>query len=104
MGYFSTHHDARAVRLRRDDVAELLSRYPRVSGEEAEQILAFLRKGRHLDVGLLTANDLLRPKLDAFMGDHKSHFAVKWTECAAVIAGIITFLVFLWLAWEAFSS
>ncbi|MFL6776251.1 MAG: hypothetical protein ACJ8FN_07620 [Sphingomicrobium sp.] len=104
MGYLSTHEEIRAARLNSEEVADLLSRYPRVSDNEAGQILAFLRRGRHLDVGLLTSNDRLRPKLDAFMHDHKSHFRLKWSEGVAVSAGIVTLLLFLFLAWEVFAS
>ena len=103
MGYLSTHEEIRALRLDREQVADLLSRYPQVSDQEAHQILNFLRTGRHLDVGLLTSNDRLRPKLDAFVEDHKAHFRVKWTEGAAVLGGIIAVFVIFWLLWEAFA-
>lgn len=103
MGYLSTHEEIRAVRLDREQVADLLSRYPQVSGEEARQILNFLRRGRHLDVGLLTSSDRLRPNLDAFVKDHQAHFRVKWSEGAAVLGGIFAVFVIFWLLWEAFA-
>lgn len=84
-------------------MAELLSRYPRVSDQEAREIAIFLRKGRHLDVGMLTSNDRLRPKLDAFIEDHKTHFRVKWGEGAAVVAGIGALILIFWLISEAFA-
>jgi len=104
MGYPSTHDRTRALPLDREQVAELLSRYPHVSDRESHQILTFLREGRHLDVGLLTSNDRLRSKLDVFMNDHKKHFRVTWSEGARAIAGIIAMLLVLWLAWEVISS
>ena len=103
MSYLSTHDGIRAVRLDREQVADLISRYPRVSDQEARQILTFLRTGRHLDVGLLTSNDQLRPKLDAFVKDHKAHFQLNWGEAAAVVCGMVALLVFFWLIWEAFA-
>ena len=52
---------------------------------------------------LLTSNDRLRPKLDAFFKDHKAHFRLKWIEGAAAVSGIAALLAIFWLVWEAFS-
>ena len=87
--------------LSREDVAELLIRYPRVSGDEARLILTFLRKGRHLDVGMLTGDDRLKPHLDRFTADHARHFRLGVGEAATVVAAIAGFLVICWLVWEA---
>jgi hypothetical protein len=103
MNYPAMHEEVRALRADRERVSDLLSRYPRVSSEEAGEILTFLRTGRHLDVGLLTSNVALKPKLDAFMEDHKSHFRVKWGEGTLVVAGIAAFIAILWLVLEAFA-
>jgi len=103
MAYQSTHEEVRAWRSNREHVAGLLARYPQVSGEEQRDILSFLRTGRHLDVGLLTSNERLRPQLDAFMADHQRHFRIKWGEGAAVVGGIVALLLMLWLVWEALS-
>ena len=84
----------------RERIADLLSRYPRVSGNEVGEILAFMRTGPHLEIGLLTSNQRLKPNLDSFMADHKSHFRVKWSEGAAVIGGIAALLATLWFLWE----
>lgn len=102
MNYPAMHEEVRALRADRERVADLLSRYPRVTGDESAEILGFLRTGRHLDVGLLTSNEALKPKLDAFMEDHKSHFQVKWGEGALVVAAIAALIVIFWLVWEAF--
>jgi hypothetical protein len=102
MNYQVTREEVRALRSDRERITDLLDRYPRVSEEEVLEILTFLRTARHLDVGLLTNNDRIRPKLDGFMEDHKSHFRVKFGEGAAVIGAIIGFLVIVWLIWEAF--
>lgn len=88
-------------RLTRDQAVELLHRYPRVSDVEAKQILAFLRNGRQLDVGMITADEQLKPQLDVFMEDHASHFRVGLFEGAGVIAAIIGFLLLCGLLWEA---
>jgi len=103
MTYVSSKQGSAAVQLQPHEVADLLSRYPSVSGEEERQILTFLRRGRHLDVGLLTSNERLRPKLDAFFEDHKAHFKLKWAEGAAAVGVIGALMAILWLVWEAFA-
>jgi hypothetical protein len=86
--------------ITRERVAALLGRYPDVSKDENRAILDFMKAGRHLDIGLLTSNESLRPKLDAFMEDHKKHFRVSFGEAAAVIAMIAAFVLVVWLSWE----
>jgi hypothetical protein len=102
MNYPAMHEEVRALRADRERVADLLSRYPKITEDESAEVLTFLRTGRHLDVGLLTSDERLKPNLDAFMEDHKSHFQVKWTEAALVIAGIAALIAIFWLVWEAF--
>jgi hypothetical protein len=81
----------------RERVSRLLFHYPRVSDQQSREILDFLRSARHLDLGLLTTNEQIRPQLDAFMADHKRHFRLKWTEGLAVVGGIALLLATLWL-------
>jgi hypothetical protein len=90
-------------RSSRDRVANLVRRYPRVTRDEAKEIVRFMRKGRHLDVGLLTADDTIRPQLDAFMKDHRSRFALKWSEATVLFSGIAALFGMLWLVRELFS-
>ena len=89
------------IRLSRDEVADLLFRYPHVSDSEAKLILGFLRKGRHLDVGMLTADAALKPHLDRFMADHARHFRLGLGEGTAVVAAIAGFLLFCLIIFEA---
>jgi len=84
----------------RERVAALLGRYPDISKSENREILEFMKTGRHLDIGLLTSNDKLRPNLDAFMDHYKKHFRIGFGEAAAVVAMIAAFLVACWLFWE----
>lgn len=97
----TTREQVRALRFDRERIAGLIGRYPTISADETNEVLSFLRNGRHLDVGLLTSNDRLRPKLDAFMEEHKSHFRLSVLESFAVLAAIGAFLYGLWLASEA---
>jgi len=101
MNAFSPTEHANAPVLTREAAAELISRYPDVSNAEGKAILKFLRHGRHLDVGVLTADPKLKPQLDLFMEQHASHFRVGFGEASALIAGILGFLIVCWLIWEA---
>lgn len=104
MNFQATHpEEARALRSERNRISDLLSRYPRLSSAESGEVITFLRTARHLDVGLLTSDEKLRPKLDAFMEEHRAHFRVTWTEAVRVIATMIAILAILWLVWEAFA-
>lgn len=86
--------------ITRERVAALLGRYPDVSKDENRAILEFMKNGRHLEIGLLTSNESLRPRLDAFMEDHKKHFRVSFGEAAEIVAMIAVFLLAAWLFWE----
>jgi hypothetical protein len=87
----TTAMKVRALRRTRAQIAAMLSRYPNVSPEESDAIVEFLRKGRHIDVGMLTADETLKPNVDAFMNDHKAELGVKLWEAAALIGGIAAF-------------
>lgn len=92
---------SRATVPTRDEAGELLARYPRIPDAETRRIVAFLRKGRHLDVGLLSADQRLKPQLDSFTADHASELRVGIGEGSAVVAAIVGFLAVCWLIWEA---
>ncbi|HVU30794.1 MAG TPA: hypothetical protein VHE36_10375 [Sphingomicrobium sp.] len=87
--------------LTREEAADLLRRYPDVSQDETKLIITFLRKGRHLDVGMLTADEDLKPYVEAFMADHKKELRVGFVEGTAVVAAIAAFFAMCWLLWEA---
>jgi hypothetical protein len=101
MNAHTSREEARAIRLDRQEAADLIARYPHVSESEAKLILTFLRNGRHLDVGMVTADESLKPQLDSFMADHAKHLRVGFGEGAAVVAAISGFLLVCWLIWEA---
>lgn len=100
MNVRTSHEEIKALRTTRNRAAALLTRYPRLSGDETREVLDYLKGARHLDVGLLSADDAVRPRLDAFMDDHKKHFSVSFGEATWVIAAIIGFLAVSWLLWE----
>jgi hypothetical protein len=92
------------LRSTRERVSELLARYPRVTAEEASEILLFVRSGQQLDIGLLSSNDRLRPNLEHFIRDNERHFRFKWREGAAVAGGILVMLITAWLIWAALAE
>jgi len=96
----TSHEEVKAMRMTRDRAASLLTRYPRLSNAETVEVLDFLKTARHLDVGLLSADDAVRPRLEAFMDDHKKHLSVGIGEASWVIAGILGLLALCWLLWE----
>jgi hypothetical protein len=100
MNAHTTTEEVRALRLTRQQAADLLYRYPNVSDAEAKLILSFLRTGRHLDIGMLTADERLKPHLDRFTADHAKHFRIGFGEATAVIAMMAGFLLICWLVWE----
>jgi len=101
MNYPATRDVVRAIRHDRKRIADLLGDYPELSAAETQEILAFIRTGSHLDVGLLTSNEQIRPKLDAFMHDHKAHFELGWGEMFKLVAALAAVLLALGFAWEA---
>jgi hypothetical protein len=98
--YTSHIEEARAVRSTRDRVANLLKRYPQVSDNGRKEILQFLKEARHLEIGLLTANDDVRPQLDAFMEDHKRHFRLDAFDVLRAVALVGAIVMVCWLVWE----
>jgi len=101
--YPSQIEEVRAARSTRDRVAGLISRYPQVSEKDRKEILEFLKEARHLEIGLLTSNDNVRPQLDAFMEDHKRHFRLGVLDLVRLLALIGAIVMVCWLVWEAFS-
>ncbi|MCL6699246.1 hypothetical protein LZ496_10695 [Sphingomonas sp. NSE70-1] len=95
------HESAGARRLDLERASELLARYPDVSGKEAREILTILRDGRYLDVGIITSNPQLKPRLDAFVADHWDKFQARSGQ-AETIAGLIVLLLFVaWAIWAS---
>jgi len=95
---YAPNLNLRAVPSTRDRVAALLGRYPNVSDKHRKEILAFMKEGRHLDIGLLTVDETVRRQLDAFMNDHKRHFqlngldilrALGVTAAVMIVCGLI---------------
>jgi hypothetical protein len=95
----TNHEQIRALGTTAARAAALLTRYPRVSKDESREIMTFLKTARHLDVGRLSSDASIRPRLDAFMEDHKKHLGVTVGEAIWTIGLIAAFLVVCWLLW-----
>ena len=83
----------------RAHVGDLLRRYPGISAGEAAEIIRFIKKGPVMEVGLLTADEELRPQLQRFRSDHASEFSLGIKEYAIIlliVAGAIGLCFFLW--------
>ena len=80
-------------------VSDLLERYPDITEPERAEIIRFLKKAPALDVGLLSANETIRPQLTQFKLDHEKEVGVGLVglAMAAVIVLILAlFTYFLW--------
>jgi plasmid stability protein len=84
-------------------VTALLARYPRVSRDEAREILTFLRTGRYRDVGALASDRGLGRNLDEFLKDHWPQFHLHSDHGGAVMGGVAFVLLLAGLAWAALS-
>jgi hypothetical protein len=58
----------------RERAEELLSTYPDTTAEETAEIVRFLAKGMHLDVGLISARDEFKDKVAAIRAAHPDAF------------------------------
>jgi hypothetical protein len=81
----------------KDRIEALLLRYPEIDQAEEEEILRFLKKGSHLDVGLLCARDRVKPKVEAFRRAHAKRFALGLKDVLLFLA--IAAAPILGMAW-----
>ena len=72
-------------RAQRARAEELLRLYPNTTEEETAEILIFLTKGRHFDVGMATGNEEFREKVEAFREAHKQHFRLPPAQVIGVL-------------------
>jgi hypothetical protein len=69
---------------------ELLRRYPDTTDEETAEILSFLKKGKFLEVGLVSGSDEFRDKVAELRKKHDQHFRLKPRE---LIVGLVVAMV-----------
>jgi hypothetical protein len=71
---------APAARTPAERAEDIFRRYPAISAEEANEALTFLRKGRHIDVGLVTGNSELRDNIAAFRAEHSGALTLRLAD------------------------
>ena len=96
-----TNHTRPAERDRIDRIEGLLRRYPALTDDELHEVLAFLRRGSVLEVGLLTGRDDIRSQLDRFRADHKRALSIGVRELAVIAIIVVALLAVAALLWDA---
>jgi hypothetical protein len=65
---------------------QLLDRYPNLSEQELAELINLFGRLPILEYGLLTADDRLSPKVEAFHRDHGRQVRTSLASVAAVVA------------------
>lgn len=87
-------------RTQREQVEDLLTRYPDITPDEVAEIIRFIKKGLPLEVGLMTASERLRPQLLRFRHDHPSEFSLGAREYVATLLVLVAFIGLCFLLWD----
>lgn len=83
---------------RRAHIEELLRVYPHTSEAETAEILAFLRYGKHMDVGLVSASEEFEQKVALIRRENQALFRVSPVEGAAfALLIILPLAAIIWL-------
>lgn len=80
-----------------DRVAGLLSRYPNLTPLEVREIIHFLRRGPHLDIGLLSGRDEVKPALAAFREDHARALGLDRRDYMIAFLIVLAILLVCWM-------
>lgn len=80
---------------RRARAEELLRIYPGTNEEETAEIVHFLARGMHLDVGLVTRQDEFKEKIARIRSDHRQAFRVGPLEVIIFLMVVLTPLTIL---------
>lgn len=82
----------------------MLARYPDVSGAEADEIAAFLKGARYLEVEHIRRDDGLRHQIDLFVRHHGSALRPSATDVVSILALAVGFLAICWLLWQSLGA
>lgn len=86
-----------------EQAAELIGRYPKLSEIELARLINLYRQLSALDVALMIADEQLAPRLERFVGEHRSELRTPFRQYAVLVA--IAVLGFVLMAWVvAFGS
>jgi hypothetical protein len=105
----ATEHSTQArglpiERVRIERIEALLQRYPGLTDPELHEVLLFLRKGKVLEIGILSSNELIKPQLDRFRADHARDLSIGRRELVIVGIVMLILLAAVALLWNAGAS
>ena len=82
-------------------VAVLLARYPFLSQCEADEIIAFLKTARRMEIAHLDSIGTVRPKLVRFMEVHRHRLAPPVANALWLCVASLMILLLCWLLWDS---
>lgn len=86
-----------------EQAAELISRYPNLSEIELARLINLYRELSALDVALMISDEQLAPRLDRFVGEHRSEVKTPFRQYAVLVAiAVAGFALAAWVV--AFGS
>lgn len=86
---------ASAQAIRAEDI---FRRYPDIDAAEVKEAVTFLKKGRHLDIGLVTGTTDIKDKVEAFRQEHARALGLGWVEVTVFTLFFVVMLAALiWL-------
>lgn len=88
-------HSGAAASAQATRAEDIFRRYPNIGGAEAKEAVTFLKKGKHLDIGLVTGIPDLKPNIDAFRAEHARSLRLGIAEIAAFTAFFVVMLALL---------
>ena len=84
---------------RRDRIAALLHRYPHLPAADTNELLAFLKSGAIIDIGMLKGDAATRDRIDRVQRDHTAYFKATIAQRITVAALLtVPVLLMCWMA------
>lgn len=82
-----------------EEAASLIRRYPRISDQELERLLSIFPRLPRVHVALMSSDDELASRIEAFRTDHRRRLRTPPAHLAALLSPV--FLLLIVLAWLA---
>jgi hypothetical protein len=90
----TTNRPATAERVQAD---WLVSRYPNLSEPELARLIVLYRSLSPVDLALMSSDENLGPKLEQFIGDHRTHVRTPLAQYATLIMiAVFGFIITAW--------
>ena len=84
-----------------EHIVSLLTRYPDINRDEANEIVGYLRKGPVLDRGILTGLEPTRDKLAQFRHAHRRELGLQTIDYMVAMAIIVAVILVSTILWNA---